>query len=371
MKITKAEISIISLPMHTPFETGFGKISHKDEIIVALFTEDGMVGYGESATLSHPVYNHETTESCWLALKNSILPQVVGKDFDTVESFVASYANIVGNTAARAGAECAFWHLLAQKQNTSLKALFGGVQSNIMVGEGVGITNSTEELLGTVESYLQDGFRRIKVKIKPGWDHEPLAAIREHWPDIKLMADGNSQYSLADHAQTLISLEKYDLEMIEQPLASTDFVDHATLQSQTATPVCLDESIENLNDARTAIALGSCKVINIKIGRVGGVLEAMHIHDYAKEHGVTVWSGGMLETGVGRAFSLALASKPAFVHAADLSPYQMYFTDDITAPGLQLQKDGYIAVPDSPGLGFDIDAAKMKQYTTRHHCIEP
>lgn len=365
IKIVRLEAMVVALPMLDGFKTGFGNIARKQQIIVKLVTDQGVLGYGESSTLEEPVYNHETTASCLYVLEDVLAPRIVGKSFDTIEEFIAAYSDVIGNPAARAGVESAFWHLLAQEKNTSLKELFGGTQTNIKVGEGVGIVDSIPELLDKVQSHLAFGFSRIKVKIKPGWDIEPLTAIRQRWPDVPIMADGNSTYNLDGHADLLKSFEKFELEMLEQPLAADNFLDHAKLQAMTSTIISLDESIESFNDARTAIALQACRSMNIKIGRIGSIVEAMKIHDYAAEHNVGVWCGGMLETGVGRAFNLALASKPNYIHAADMSPYQLYFKDDITEPGLTIATDGSIEVPDEPGLGFAINQDKLKKYTVK------
>jgi O-succinylbenzoate synthase len=363
MKIINIEICEVELPMRNAFETGFGSITHKSEVIVKLYTKDGLVGYGESPTLNVPIYNHETVASCLYVLEHFIGPRILNQEFETAEDFRQAYADIVGNRIAKAGAECAFWHLIAQRYNKSLKTLFGGVKNEIPVGEGVGIKSTVEEVLDEVKSHLDEGFVRIKVKIKPGWDIEPLRAVRSAWPNIHLMADGNSAYRLDEHHDLLQTLEEFNLDMLEQPLAIDDFVDHAALQKELSIPLCLDESIESLNDARTAVALKSCQIINIKPGRVGGIVEAIAIHDFAEKNNISVWAGGMLETGIGRAFNIALASKQNFKHAADMSPYQLYYHDDITDPGLVIQKNGSIEVPDKPGLGYEIREDKLKKYT--------
>jgi o-succinylbenzoate synthase len=363
MKIAHIEIFEVALPMSRALKTGFGNISNKHELIVKLITEDGLVGYGESASLDEPIYNPETTESCKLILTEYIAPAVIGKSFETAEEFREAYAHVVGNHIAKAGIECAFWHLMSQHDGRSLKSLFGGVKTEIAVGEGVSIKASLTELLDDVQQNLDRGFRRIKVKIKPGWDVEPLQAIRDRWPDIELSADANAAYRFETHAKLLQSLDRFSLSMLEQPLDFDDFVDHAALQDSMKTPICLDESIQSLNDARTAITLGSCQVINIKPSRVGGIVEALKIHDYSAAHGVSVWCGGMLETGVGRAFNLALASKSNFRHPADMSPLKSFYKDDITDPPLMLKSNGCMDVPDEPGMGFRVNDNKLQKYT--------
>jgi O-succinylbenzoate synthase len=362
MKIVKMEIYEVILPMVRTFKTGFGNITNKSEVIVKLVTSEGLVGFGEAPTLKTPVYNHETTSSCLYNLEHFIWPRVANKKFETAEEFRASYNDVVGSPAAKAGIEGAFWHLLSQRDNVSLKKLFGGEKSRVAVGEGIGIKKTTKEVIDEARMYLEKGFMRLKIKIEPGWDIEPLTVVREQFPDIDLIADGNSAYQLDEHKDLLVSFEKFNLGMLEQPLAPDDFVDHAALQAATKTPICLDESIRSLNDTRTAIALKSCKIINIKPGRVGGILEAIAIHDEAAKNGIGVWVGGMLETGLGRAFNLALASKSNFIYSADMSPYELYYADDITSPGLKID-NGYIEVPDIPGLGFTINENKIKKYS--------
>lgn len=363
MKISQIDIHRVRLPMTKELSTGFGRISTKDEVIVKLTTSDGLVGYGEAATLSEPVYTHETVETCMLVISRHIASRILGKDFDNAEDFRKAYNDIIGNHLAKAGIESAFWHLLAQKGNVSLKQLFGGSQDTIRVGEGIGIQESIEDVLKEVDHYLQQGFVRIKVKIKPGWDKEPLAAIRKKWPKIELTADANAAYNLAEHKDLLCSLDEFNLAMLEQPLAFDDFVDHASLQRMIKTPICLDESIESLNDAHTAVALGSCKIINIKPGRVGGIVESLAIHDYAVNNGIGLWCGGMLETGIGRAFNIALASKAGFTHAADMSPTNTFYADDLIDPAITLSKNGTIEVSDKSGLGYNIDVFKLQKYS--------
>ena len=366
MKITKMELYKVALPMRQSFNTGFGEIKNKEVVIVKLTNDTGLVGYGESSTLQDPSYTHETVETCLHIQEKFIAPKIVGQAFNSAEELCAAYASIVGNNIAKAGVECAFWDLLSQKKGVPLVQLFGGVKDKIPVGEGVGIKSSIDELLQEVSDRLDEGFVRIKLKIKPGWDLQPLQTVRERWPDIDLTADGNSAYNLDEHRKVLESLDRFNLTMLEQPLPAGDLVGHASLQQNLKTPICLDESIESLDDARTAIALKSCRIINIKVGRVGGVLTSMKIHDLAAEHDIGVWCGGMLETGVGRAFNLALAAKENYIYPADMSPSRMHFLDDITEPGLSLTPDGYISVPQEPGLGFRIKEDALQQYSLIH-----
>lgn len=363
MKLVQLDIIEIALPLASSFTTGFGTISKKPEIIVRLTTDTGLVGYGEAATLAEPIYTAETADTCKLILMKHIGPRIIGKSFSTPEEFCVAYGDIVGNNLAKTSAELAFWHLYSQVENRSLKSLFGGVSQRVPVGESVGIVGSTSTLIQKITELVEDGFVRIKVKIKPGWDVEPLTEIRKKWPSISVGVDANASYDFNQHHKILTSLDDFNLDMLEQPFAYNDFLGHAKLQNQINTPICLDESIQNLNDAKTAIELGSCKIINIKPGRVGGILESIAIHDYAAENNVGVWCGGMLESGIGRAFNLALASKVNFIYPADMSPKQTHYKDDITTPLLELGKNGDITVPDEPGLGFRVNEKKLQLYT--------
>lgn len=363
MKIVQVDIFEVALPMTHPFSTGFGTITSKPTIIVKLVTDMGLAGFGEAATLTEPTYSAETAETSKLVLRAYIVPRILGKSFTTPEEFREAYQDIMGNNLAKTGVELAFWHLYAQDQQCSLKSLFGGKYKEIPVGESVGIVDSVDILIEKIAALVDKGFVRIKVKIKPGWDTEPLDAIRKKWPDIDLSADANASYNLSTHKKTLLALDKFNLSMLEQPLAHNDFVGHAQLQTEIITPVCLDEGIQNLNDAKTAIRLGSCKIINIKPGRVGGILESIAIHDYAAQNDIGVWCGGMLETGIGRAYNVALASKTNFIYPADMSPQKIHFKDDITSPLLELNDRGCIDVPDAVGLGYSIDEKKLHKYT--------
>jgi O-succinylbenzoate synthase len=363
MKLIRIDIFEVVLPLVHSFSTGFGTITSKPEIIVKITTDTGLVGYGEAATLAEPTYTAETADTCKLILMKHIGPRILGKSFDTPAEFREAYSDVVGNNLAKTGVELAFWHLYAQTEKRSLKSLFGGIKDEIPVGESVGIVGSIDTLIKNITELVNRGFVRIKVKIKPGWDIEPLTAIRKKWPDIDISADANASYNFAEHHELLTSLDAFNLSMLEQPLATNDFLGHAKLQKEMKTPICLDESIQNLNDAKTAIELGSCKIINIKPGRVGGILESIAIHDYAAQHDVGVWCGGMLESGIGRAFNVALASKSNFIYPADMSPQKAHYKDDITSPALELNERGCINVPDIPGLGYSINEKKLATYT--------
>ncbi|MDP2630708.1 MAG: o-succinylbenzoate synthase [Candidatus Uhrbacteria bacterium] len=364
MKIHSIELLKLALPMIHSFETSFGRLEHTDTVIVKLTTNDGIVGFGESPTLHAPLYNPETADTAMLILEKFLAPSVIGKEFSTPDEFRASYANIIGNHTAKTGLECAFWHAYALKQKKSLKELFGGVRDVVPVGESIGIKSSVEETIDEIAQRLAEGYVRIKVKIKPGWDVSLTAKIRERYPSIPLMLDGNSAYSLEKHLDILKTLDQFNLMMIEQPLAEDDIIDHATLQKELATPICLDESIKSAEDARKAIQIGACKIINIKPGRVGGIVESINIHNIAQKHSVGVWCGGLLESGIGRAFNIAIASKENYIYPADMSPYHHFYQEDLIEPSYIVKQDGTIDVPIEPGLGYTIQEDRIKKYTT-------
>jgi O-succinylbenzoate synthase len=368
MKITKVELLRLGLPMLHPFTTSFGEVKDKQTVIVKLYSGD-LVGYGEAASFNAPLFNEETVDTCLYMLETFIAPAILNKEFKTVEEFVASYSYLKGHYIAKAGAEFAFWHLLAQEQGKSLAEMFGATNSEILVGESLGIKPSIAETLEEVDLRLEEGYRRIKLKIKPKWDLKLVEAVRAKHPDIELMVDGNSAYNLKDHLQDLLALDNFNLLMIEQPLGDDDIIDHSTLQRLMRTPICLDESIKTPGDARKAISTGACRIINIKPVRVGGGLAAMQIHDIAAEHKIPVWNGGMLETGIGRAFNIALAAKPNYTLPADMSPYQLFYEEDIVVKSFEVV-DGKVQVPTEPGLGFEVDQKKVEKYTLSKKTIK-
>ncbi len=343
----------------------FGEMNRKETVIVSLHTADGLTGYGESSSFSAPMYTHETNDTCMYIQEHFIAPRLVGREFDTVEEFCSAYRSVVGNRMARTGTECAFWHLLAQRDAVSLKHLVGGTRSTIPVGESIGIKQTMAETLEEIEQRLDEGYVRIKVKIAPDWDTQLLAAIRERWPGIDLTADANAAYQFTQHHKTLEALDAFNLSMLEQPFGADDMIEHAKLQAKLKTSICLDESIESLADIKTADALSAGRIVNIKPGRVGGLVESIKIHNYAVAHHLGVMCGGTFETGIGRAFNIALASLPGFIYPADMSPYQLYFAEDIVEPSYTVKLDGHIDVPDTPGLGFAVREDLIEQFTTQ------
>lgn len=364
MKLVKVDILDLALPMIHPFETSFGKIENKHTVLVRAYDERGTFGYGEAPALQAPIYSPETSETVLNILEKFLVPLVLNRDFNDLPEFVKFYKPILGHNFAKASLEAALWHVLAQTEKKSLKEIFGGTADKIPVGESLGIKSTVEEVLAEVDQRIKEGYRRTKVKIKPGWDVSVIEAIRNRFGDIDLQVDANSAYSLAD-LEVFQKLDEFNLVMIEQPLAHDDIVDHATLQKAVKTPVCLDESIESVEDARKAIEIGACRVINIKPPRVGGFWEAKKIHDLCQSKGIGVWCGGMLETGIGRAGNIALASLPNFVYPADMSPYQFYYQEDLIDPSYEVDREGFIAVSSSPGLGYTVREDRIQKYTVR------
>lgn len=362
MKILSITLYKVKLPMATSFTTSFGTITSKPTVIVKIKTDEGYIGYGESAALPFPFYKPETTDICLLVLKNYIAPLVLNKEFNTIEEMMNLLKPIKKNNFAKTGLETAVWMILSIKENKPLAKLLGGTKKKIAVGESIGIKKTIEETIEEVTLRKTQGFQRIKIKIQPGWDIKIVKAIRKKFPDISLMVDANSAYTLKD-ISLFKKLDKYNLLMIEQPLADDDIVDHSILQKQIKTPICLDESILSVDDARRAIYLGACKIINIKPGRVGGLLESKKIHDYCQKKGIGVWCGGMLETGIGRAFNIAVSSLPNYIYPADMSPVNFFYKDDLVKDSFFVDKNGYVKVPEKPGLGFEVDEKKIKKYT--------
>lgn len=359
--IQSIEVRLVGLPMIHPFTTSFGTIKDKATVLAHVTTADGVEGWGEGSALPFPFYKPETTDTAMLALSRYIAPLVVGKTLQHPSDVLGLYAGVKGYTFAKTALETALWMLYSEMEGASISSLLGGEATSIPVGESIGIHPTMKEELEEISIRIDEGYRRIKVKIKPGFDVNVVSAIREKFGDIDLMVDGNSAYSLKD-MNTLKALDEFNLTMIEQPLADDDIIDHATLQKQIKTPVCLDESILSAEDARKAIEIGACKIINIKPGRVGGLTESKKIHDLCAEKGVGVWCGGMLETGIGRAYNIAVSSLPNYIYPADMSPNNIFYEEDLINPTYEV-KNGYVQVPGQPGLGFSIVTKRIEKYT--------
>lgn len=362
MDINKISLQRIKLPLKASFETSFGKVIEKDIIIVKVHSRD-KVGFAESVAMPFPIYNEETTGTVWHMLETYLIPQLLDKEIKEPKDFSELFSYIRRNNMAKAALEMAIWDLYSKQKGQTLSTTLGGKRSEIEVGVSIGIENNIETLLNKVEGFLEDGYKKIKVKIKPDWDIKPLEAIRKKFGEqIPLMADANSCYNLND-LQLLKELDQFNLMMIEQPLAHDDIIDHAKLQETLTTPICLDESIHTVEDARKAIEINACKIINIKVGRVGGLFEAIKMHNLCEENNIPVWCGGMLEAGIGRAHNIAVASLSNFSIPGDTSASSRYFDEDIILPEVTLSKPGIITVPEQPGIGFEVNQEAINQFT--------
>lgn len=335
-------------------------------IVIEVVDELGNRGWGEGVAFSIPWYTEETTETSIHIIREFLVPLLEGKTIHHPDEVSHIFKSIRKNNMAKAAVECAIWDCWAKRQGLPLAEALGGNKEKIDVGISIGIQEDFKLLEDRIKQSLTTGYKRIKVKIKPGHDISLLSRIREKFPDIPLMADANSSYTLED-AGLLKQLDQFGLTMIEQPLASDDIVDHATLQKQIQTPICLDESILSAEDARKAVQLGSCRVINIKIGRVGGLTEAKRIHDLCQKAGIPVWCGGMLEAGIGRAHNIALTSLPNFSLPGDTAGSSSYWERDIITPEITVE-EGTITVPHDDGIGVEVDRIELARHTK--HCIE-
>lgn len=361
MKIKKIVLHRLNMRLNDSFTTSFGTFQDKDFFIVEAVDQDGIRGFGESVAFSSPWYSEETVETTLHMLEDFLIPIVKKSEITHPDEVLDLFSSIKRNNMAKASIEGAIWDLFAKQRHMTLSEALGGTKKQIDVGISLGIEPTIKEQLEKIEHYVKEGYKRIKIKIKPGYDVDMLTEVRKHFPDIPIMADANSAYTL-DDIDHLKKLDELDLMMIEQPLAHDDIVDHAKLQREIETPICLDESIHSLEDAKKAIELGSCKIINIKIGRVGGLTEAKKIHDYCKEKNISVWCGGMLEAGVGRAHNIALTTLTNFNLPGDTAGSNRYWKKDIIEPEVVV-KNGVIEVPDKPGIGYEIDEDALKQFT--------
>lgn len=352
MKIDSCDLFELLLPMKTPFKTSFGSETSRRILIVRL-QGDGISAWGECTASNAPFYSYETVDTCRYILEKFLLPGVLSKSFTDIGVFRQTYAEIKGHNMAKAALEHALWDGLAKEQGMSLSAFMGGTRQRAAAGISIGIQKSIPETVAVVEGFLKDGFQRIKLKIMPGWDVELVREVRRQFPQIALTVDANSAYTL-EQAPIFKELDEFGLLYIEQPLAHDDLIDHAALQNMIQTDICLDESIESVEDTRKAIQIGAGRVINIKSGRVSGGYESIRIHDLALNNNIPVWCGGMLETGIGRAYNLGLASLPNFSMPADISPSFRFYVDEIVDPPLIPDNRGQYAIPRNLGIGVDV-----------------
>jgi O-succinylbenzoate synthase len=361
MKIEQLTLYHLRMPLVSPFETSFGREVQRECILIEL-RSDGLRGYGECVASRDPGYNYETTGTARHILEQFVAPLILGADLSSAEAFQERVAAIRGHHLAKAGVEMALWDLLGRQTGRSLRELLGGTRTRVEVGVSVGLQASPAALVETVSDYLNQGYGRIKIKIKPGRDLDDAAAVRRAFPEIRLQVDANSAYSL-ESSSSLKPLDALELLLIEQPLFEDDIWDHRRLQAELRTPLCLDESIVSPRHARYALEMQACRIINIKAGRLGGLSRALQVHDYCRAHQVPVWCGGMLETGVGRASNLALAALPGFVLPGDISASRRYYAPDITEESFTLNDDSTIDVPQAPGLGVTLNHAVLRAVT--------
>ncbi len=369
MKIEHISLHHIRMPLVSPFETSFGRTSDRECILLAL-SSDGVTGFGECVADREPGYCYETCGTAWHLLRDFIVPAVLGRDIQAPGDFPLQAMQIRGHPLAKAGMEMALWDLLGKQTGRSLRDLLGGRRDRVEVGVSVGIQESPAELVRAVENYLQLGYGRVKIKIKPGRDVGDAGEVRRAYPAIKLQVDANSAYSL-ESAASLRPLDDLSLLMIEQPLHEDDLWDHHKLQKEFHTPLCLDESILSVRHARAALEMQACRIINIKAGRVGGLTEAVAIHDACLSQRAPVWCGGMLETGVGRASNLALASLPGFTLPGDISATARYYQQDIIQERFILNPDSTIDVPSAPGLGVTVDWKLVQRFSLAKLDLDP
>lgn len=368
IRIERVHLRQIRMPLVHFFETSFGRTYERDMILVEVLGQ-GITGWGEVTAGENPFYNEEWTDAAWLLLKNYAAPRVLGKTLATADDATPLMAHIRGHNMARGGLEAAIQDLEARMLNKPLWVhIGGGARREIPCGVSIGVQDSVDQLLAKIDTELQAGYQRIKMKIKPGWDVDVVAQVRRRFPDTPLMADANSAYALAD-TDHLRRLDEFGLTMIEQPLSHDDIIDHAKLQSTLATPICLDECIRTPRHAEQAIEMKACGVINIKLGRVAGFRNAKRIHDIAQSAGIPVWCGGMLEVGIGRAHNIALATLPNFVLPGDVSASKRYWKRDIITPPVETTPRGTIVIRDEPGFGYDIDHDYIRSITVREETL--
>lgn len=361
MRIDSIELRHIKMELVSPFVTSMGTEYDEEHIIVRVDGE-GVTGWGESVAEGTPFYSYETVQTAWHILKDFLIPSVLGKDLKDVAEAITLNAKVRGHMMAKAGLEAALWDAFAKSQNISLSNMLGGTRKKIDVGVSIGIQSSVSGLIKKVEGYLAEGYKRIKIKISPGFDLQFVEALRKEFPGLLLQVDANSAYTL-DDISLFKKMDEYNLSLIEQPLGYEDIFDHSKLQKEIKTPICLDESIHSLDDTRAAIELGSCRIINIKPGRVGGYTESKLIHDYCASMNIPVWHGGMLESGIGRAGNVALASLPNFTLPGDISASKRYYKEDIVEPEFVVNPDGTMDVPVKPGIGVEVNMKMLEKVT--------
>jgi len=367
MRIDAIHIRELHMPLVRAFETSFG-VTRNRRILLAEVQSEGLTGWGECTAGERPFFSGESTDTAWQVMVNELGPMLAAESPEHGGECPRVFRSVRGNPMAKAALENAIWDIEAQREGISLSRLMGGVRDTIACGVSLGIQQTIPELLAVIERELAAGYQRIKLKCKPGWDIEVFEQVRDRWPGILLSCDANSAYRLRDEDH-IVSFDAFDLLMIEQPLWHDDFYFHSVLQKRLNTPICLDESIRNRRDALAAIEMESCKIINIKLGRVGGFSEAIAVHNAALERGIPVWCGGMLESGIGRAHNIALSTLEGFSLPGDVSASARYWADDIIEPEVTVSSTGEIAIPDTPGRGYEVRADLIDRLTVRKETI--
>ncbi len=370
MIISSIELREIRLPLIHFFETSFGRTTERRIIIAKVTDSDGAEGWGECTAGEGPFYSDEWAETAWPTLKEFLAPMVVGSDVAAAANVHDLMKSVRGHRMAKAAIETACWDLEAKRAEVPLWKHLGGVQPEIACGVSIGIQDSAEQLIEKIEKEVNAGYQRIKIKIKPGWDLDIVRQVRARFPEIRLMGDANSAYTLRD-VPLFKALDEFNLMMLEQPLAYDDMFDHAELQKQIKTPVCLDESVKTAADAAHAIDLRSCQIINVKLGRVGGHALAKGVEKIARERNVPVWCGGMLESGIGRAHNIAMATLAGFTLPGDVSASARYWEEDIVDPPVTVTHRGTIMAPDRAGIGFEVNRERLDRLTVRREEIKP
>lgn len=363
LRVDRVDLLHLTMALRHPFVTSFGP-QHERDVVLVRVRADGVDGWGELVAGRDPAYSEETVASALTIMRDHLLHRVVARDITDPRLVATWWSRVRGNHMAKAAIEMAVWDAWSAATGRSLADVLGGVRAAVPAGVSVGIAESSGALLDRVAAFVEQGYARIKLKIAPGADVERVEAVRRHFADIPLMADANSAYTLAD-AEHLAGLDAFDLTMIEQPLAHDDIIDHATLAARIATPVCLDESIRSPEDARRALQIGACRIINCKPGRLGGLTASLALHDWAVASGVPLWVGGMLESGVGRLHNIALASLPGFTLPGDTSASDRYWEADIIAPPVTIAPDGTVAVPTGAGVDAALDHERLRALVHR------
>jgi o-succinylbenzoate synthase len=369
MKIEAIHMREVNMPLAHPFETSFGVTTGRRILLVEIVAE-GVSAWGECVAGEHPYFSDEMVDTAWHITETELAPRLLGAEISSGRDCPALFEQVRGHRMAKAALENAVWELDATRQGIALSQLLGGTRKKIPCGVSIGIQPTLAMLMEKIETEVSAGYQRIKLKCKPGWDEEIFTAVRERWPGITLSCDANSAYKL-DDADRIATWDRFNLLMIEQPMWYDDFYFHAELQKRIKTAVCLDECIRNRRDAQAALENGSGRIINIKVGRVGGFSEAIAIHDVAAKHGVPVWCGGMLETGIGRAHNIALSSLPNFSLPGDVSASKRYWSEDIIEPEVVVSAKGEIVVPTTPGRGFQIVPERIEAFTVRKQMLRP